>query len=223
MRDAVTIKHLSQCLLLWLVAGFGSVAQAHSVISAAYIEGQWIEGEVGFSNGDMALPGTPVKVQINGTAAGGTEIGEHGVFRWPIESVAEYRFLIDLSAGHVAEVIVSEAEIRSLATGLDAVTASRPEASTTANQVKQSTSSSTTSSEPIEALVGAAVARQLKPLRKEIVQLRNKNELRDLLGGLGLIAGFFGVLYGFSAHRKLKQQRTDAHNTEADDSRATTN
>jgi len=48
-----------------------------------------------------------------------------------------------------------------------------------------------------------AIAKQLKPLRREIQELKEKSGLRDILGGIGYIFGLLGLV-AFLRERKQK-------------------
>jgi len=52
----------SACLPVLLIILFASNASAHNVVSGVYADGIIIEGEIGYSNGDMAEAGSPVQV-----------------------------------------------------------------------------------------------------------------------------------------------------------------
>ncbi len=192
-------------LSLW-----GAQALAHNVVSATYIEGEWIEGEVGFSNGEMALPGAEIEVMVDGQPAGKTEILDEGIFRWKIGTAAEHRFRANLGAGHVAEMIVPLEEILEYGSGLTApagqvVRTSPPSDSAPRAAIAATVPGVESVQQLVKQSVSQAVAKQLKPVRKELKQLRDKSDLRDILGGTGFIVGLFGLLYGLAARKKLKQ------------------
>jgi nickel transport protein len=44
----------------------------------------------------------------------------------------------------------------------------------------------------------------MKPLRREIMAMKEKNGVRDILGGIGFIAGLFGLGFYLAARRSLK-------------------
>jgi cobalt/nickel transport system permease protein len=97
----------------------GGPAQAHKVVASAGVEGTEILGEVGFSNGKTAPPGTMVEVFDR-------------------------------------------------------------------------------------ALIAETVRQELQPLRREIVQLKEQSGLQQILGGMGYIAGLFGLLFFVHGRRPAR-------------------
>ena len=70
----------SLTLLTWLF--ISNSAFAHNVLGGAYAEDDLIEGEIGYSNGEMAKPGSVVEVFVNNDLIGTTETDEEGFFIW---------------------------------------------------------------------------------------------------------------------------------------------
>ena len=56
----------------------------------------------------------------------------------------------------------------------------------------------------LTALINRAVARQVGPLRAEINAYRNDVRMSDILGGIGIIIGIFGVGAWVVARRQSK-------------------
>lgn len=100
------------CLLIVLLSSVASNASAHNVVSGVYADGMLIEGEIGFSNGDMAEAGSPVKV-FNAANDLITELvlDENGAFSYQAKTVSKHVFKANLSAGHVAEMVVEANEL----------------------------------------------------------------------------------------------------------------
>jgi nickel transport protein len=58
------------------------------------------------------------------------------------------------------------------------------------------------SAEPeLAALIEQAVARQVRPLREELLAAQGRAGLRDVLGGIGYIFGLAGVLMWWRSRR----------------------
>ncbi len=176
-------------------------AQAHKVVASAWTDGKDIEGEVGFSNGDMALPDTVIEVfDSENNKIGETKITEDGLFRFtPATSIA-HTFSANLGAGHVASVVVPVDE---LPDGLKAGPA-RP---MTAKQEATKTSISAATNDEIAKIVAKAVRKEVQPLRKEIAQYKEKNDLQSILGGIGYILGLTGIVFYIAARRKESQNK----------------
>lgn len=185
---------------LFLVIGlmlFAVNAQAHKVISSAWTDGNTLEGEVGFSNGDMAAEGTLVEVfDPDGNKLGESKVDGDGLFRFTPTKPVAHTFRTNLGAGHVAELVVSVNELpESLAQDeTQPKTETVPEASLKPINTD------------IQKLVAKAVRREVQPLRKEIASYKEKNDLQSILGGIGYILGLTGVVFYIAARRKEKDQ-----------------
>ena len=199
-------------LLMFLIA---PITAAHNVVSGVYADGMMIEGEIGYSNGDMAEAGSVVKV-FGGDGVLITELvlGEGGVFLYEAKSATKHIFKANLSAGHVAKMIVEADEIHPPMGEISSVV-TKPEKENEANTEPKSkapmnsnlTSKGATlgngiTTDQLESIVRSAVAQQIRPLQKELKAYKEKVMLRDIAGGLGFIFGLFGVAAWMASRRK---------------------
>lgn len=175
-------------------------ALAHKVLASAYGDGRLIEGEIGFSNGDMAKAGTLVQVSVGGQKVGEAVIDDEGFFSWQAEVAADHLFFADLSAGHIADFMLPADELSGLP-GSSGMTADK--AAITA--AVQAGAASGIAAAGLSEEIRQAVARQIKPLRKEISALKEKRQFQDILGGIGYIFGLFGVGAWVAARQKEKK------------------
>jgi len=173
-------------------------AQAHKVVASAWTDGADIEGEAGFSNGDMAIAGTIVDVFKNeGEKIGQTKILDDGLFRFTPTEIASYRFFVNLGAGHVANVTVTPDELPD----------NLREAGVTSTKVASPTTSTGPMPSPaIATLIAKAVRKEIQPLRKEIASYKEKNDLQSILGGIGYIFGLTGIVFYIAARRKESRE-----------------
>ena len=180
-------------------------AFAHNVVSGVYADGLLIEGEIGFSNGDMAKAGVTVEMYDEaGDTLATTETEEGGIFSFKAESAQNYLFKADLGEGHIAEMALDADELddggsAELPTS-NAVVAGQSSVSGTASNVVLAGNSIST--EELQRLIRSAVAQQVRPLQKEIRAYKEKVFFRDITGGLGFIFGLFGVAAWASSRRK---------------------
>jgi nickel transport protein len=170
-------------------------AFAHKVILSLYPSGDVIEGELGFSNGDMAADQLVEVFDADGNKIGEATTDEDGYFTFAPVGPMDHIFRADLGAGHVADVTMA-------AEDLPASAASGNSASADAG-----------GEEPAGAAVAAAVDEEalaamirdeIRPLRREIASYKEKNNLQTILGGIGYIVGLFGIGMYVAARRKLK-------------------
>ena len=166
-----------------------SEAHAHKVVAALYPGNGVIEGEIGFSNGDMAAGALVEVFNSEGDKVGETRTDNDGFFSFTPPGKMDLAFRANLGAGHVAEIKLPAAEII-LGTG-DAVQA-RTDAL----------------SGPIQrSIVADEVRKAIRPLQKEIAAYKEKNDLQSILGGIGYILGIFGIGYYVAAKRRRTTDR----------------
>ncbi|MCA0908743.1 cobalt ABC transporter permease [Ruegeria marisrubri] len=173
-------------------------ALAHKVIAGVFESGDVIEGEIGFSNGDMAS-GTEVIV----TGPDGAELGRSvtdtdGFFVYTPTSAVAHTFFADLGAGHVAEVTMSAEDVARI---MGVAVAENGDSSSAA--VTQASGSVASLSAEEQQVIAKAVRDELRPLRREIAAYREQNDLQTILGGIGYIVGLFGLGFYMAARRKL--------------------
>ncbi|MBR9762080.1 MAG: cobalt ABC transporter permease [Rhodobacteraceae bacterium] len=183
---------------LSLLCTLPAPALAHKVIASVFPSGSAIEGELGFSNGDMAAGQEVLVLGPDGGELGRVTTDADGFFLFtPTEPVA-HRFRADLGAGHVADVTMQAAEVAHLL-GL-APGASTPDAPPPGDSGTPGALSSAQQAE-----IATLLRDELRPLRREIAAYREKNDLQSILGGIGYIFGLFGLSFYIAARRRLKK------------------
>ena len=194
-------------------------ALAHNVVSGAYTDGMTIEGEVGFSNGDMAESGGSVSVFDEvGNLIAELQLTEGGVFTYEAKAVSKHVVKVNLNAGHVAEMVIEADELTAptksmkmpesnavqptiLTTKSGPLVALPSERSATGEVVFDSK----ISTEQLQSIVRSAVAKQIRPLQKELRAYKEKVMFRDISGGLGFIFGLFGVAAWMASKRNREE------------------
>lgn len=202
-------------------------ASAHKVIASAYADGNDIEGEIGFSNGDMAADVMVEILDDDGKKLGETKTDEEGIFRFTPTSIIPLTFKADLGQGHVAVYRMAEDELPQIEKAAD-----RPNI-VNASQVKPQGNASLPSDSGGQIIVDdammqlinaamktelaqlkselrAAVRLETKPLRKEIAAYKEKNDLQTILGGIGYIIGLFGIGFYIAARREASKIKASA-------------
>ena len=208
--------HLARHGVMLLLLGLFSTAQAHNVIAGAYVDGLLIEGEIGLSNGEMALPGLVVDVMDSaGNKIAETRTGEDGLFSYQATQAMQHRFRADMGAGHIADIVV-EAEEFAVDTVVETTDTQPPTTSPSLTSTTPGTeiTSPLTAIGPqqLESLIRRAVSQQIKPLQKELRAYKEKVMLRDIAGGLGFIIGLFGIAAWFTSRKPLPTTPTqDTH------------
>ena len=170
---------------------------AHKVIASVYAAGDVIEGEIGFSNGDVASGKVVEVFDPSGTKLGEiiTDADGYFVFK-PVKAVVHV-FRSNLSAGHVAKAELAVADLplglRGKAEGAGPVWSAVP-------GEKPATGAGT-------AEIAAMIRAEIKPLRREIAAYKERNDLQTILGGIGYILGLAGIGFYIAARRRLKEER----------------
>lgn len=168
-----------------------TAVQAHKVIFAIYDEGDAVEGEIGFSNGDPAAEALIEYFDVGGRKLGQIKSDQEGLFKLPLSGEGIFTFKADLGAGHMAEVVLNREE-------------GPPK---TASKVEPKTGMGAIPSADLEQMIERGIARQIKPLRKELAAYKEENDLQKTLGGLGYIFGLAGVGFYLAARHKLQSAR----------------
>lgn len=175
-------------------------ALAHKVIASVFPSGQAIEGEIGFSNGDMAVDKLVSVYDSAGTKLGETRTDEDGFFLFTPENPVEHVFRSDLGAGHLTEVSMPAEEVAEI---LGVAAAAPVVSATTGPSIGAVTVAALSQAE--RDAIATIVRNEMRPLRREIASYKEKNDLQTILGGIGYILGLFGVGFYLAANRKLKQ------------------
>jgi nickel transport protein len=192
------VRELAIALLLVLAA---PAVLAHNVILSAWPAGDVIEGEIGFSSGELAAPGTKVRVLgPDGEELGTTTVDEDGLFRFEPSEPVPHRFVADLGQGHVAEATLAVDELPA-AVAAAAAAPGTAQAATPAATTAGAASRAIDASE-LETLVAAAVQRELAPLKRQLAAREQEADLQALIGGIGYICGIFGLLFFVYARRR---------------------
>jgi nickel transport protein len=182
-------------------------ARAHKVIASAYASGQNLEGEVGFSNGDMAMDTLVEVFDPSGRKLGETRTDGDGFFSFAPSEAVDHLFVADLGAGHVARFTVMAADLpKGVAGGESAnlvpATAATGTGKGTAADTPVASADGIAPAE-IAALVSEAVKQEVRPLRREIAAYKETHDIQSILGGLGYILGLVGVVFYLMARRRL--------------------
>ena len=204
---------LLSALLLCAVA---APVSAHKVIASIYAAGARLEGEIGFSNGVFAAD-TVIYVRAgDGAPLGEVVTDADGFFTFTPSRAVAHVFHADLGAGHVVNARV---EIEDLPRGLreGSAPAPAPLAAAGSGAAAADASGAGLAWQQGTGASGAALAGadraalsqllqdELRPLKREVAALKEARSLQDILGGIGYIAGLFGLGFYIAARRKLGQ------------------
>lgn len=182
-------------------------AQAHKVIASVFPSGDSIEGEIGFSNGDMAANTTVEVFDPDGNKLGETQTDEDGFFVFTPNQNVAHVFKANLGAGHVAEATMEQAEVAGIlgkqvneSEEAETVVVAEQEAVTTAPAATITVAALT---DEERTAIATAVRDEIRPLRREIAAYKEHHDIQSILGGIGYIAGLFGLGFYLAARRRI--------------------
>ena len=175
-------------------------ALAHKVIAGVFPAGDAIEGELGFSSGDMAVGQEVIVYGPDGAELGRTMTDEDGFFLYTPTSPVAHSFTADMGAGHVAKVVMAAEEVAEIM-GVAAKSVDTPAAATSIKGATGVTVASLSDEE--RQAIAKAVRDEVRPLRREIAAYREKNDMQNILGGIGYIIGLFGFGFYLAARKKM--------------------
>ena len=175
-------------------------ALAHKVIAGVFPAGDAVEGELGFSNGDMAVDKEVIAYGPDGTELGRTLTDSDGFFLYSPTKPVAHTFKADLGAGHVAEITMPAEEVAEIM-GVEAevTETATPDAPTEG----AATVAVASLSDEERAMIAKVVRDETRPLRREIAAYREHNDMQTILGGIGYIVGLFGIGFYFAARKKM--------------------
>jgi nickel transport protein len=202
-----------QGLLVLLVLGvLATPARAHRVLVFAYAEGDTIFTESKF------VPNNPVrqgKIEVQDAKTGQTLLtgttDDQGKFSFkiPPEAVAQkmdLKIVAEAAMGHRGEWLLKAANYlggAQEAAGTPAHAAASGAPSATAAPAPAAAKSGTVDQQALEAALNKALERQLAPINEKLTDLTIHRTTRtDILGGIGYILGFFGVVAYFLGKRQ---------------------
>jgi len=176
-------------------------AQAHKVIASVYSSGDVIEGEIGFSNGDVADDATVEVFDGDGNKIGEVQTDEDGFFTYKPTQRTVHVFRADLGAGHVANARMEVEDLPILGDTAPAETETATAAAAAAPQSSQPVDFSEAQREMLAELIH----HEVNPLRREIAAYKEKNDFQTILGGIGYILGLFGLAFYIAAKRASRK------------------
>ncbi|WP_116599602.1 cobalt ABC transporter permease [Primorskyibacter marinus] len=190
------MKHLILALAV-IVAPMPALA--HKVIAGVFPAGEAIEGEIGFSNGDMATNAEVVVTGPDGVELGRAITDGDGFFTFVPSQPVAHVFSVNLGAGHVAEVTMPADQVAEI------LGEAAPEGAKSATtEIPQATGGVTvaTLTGTERQAIAEAVRDEIRPLRREIAAYKEHNGFQTILGGIGYIVGLFGLGFYLAARRK---------------------
>ncbi len=208
MAERVAIPAVLALILLILPA---VPALAHRVNLFATAEGAVIVGRAFFSGGGAARNAGIVVLGPEGEPLGETRTDAAGAFRFEARRRVDHRLTLDTGDGHRAEFVVAASLLPADLPAGNAPAGSAPAGSAPVESAGAAEAPPPSSTVPpaiaagdaaLRTLVEEAMARQIAPLREQILASEDRVRVRDVLGGLGFILGIAGTAFFFLGRRR---------------------
>ena len=185
-------------LALALATGLAGPAFAHKLKVFAAVEGDAVAGYAFFIGGGRAMGTSWTAKDDTGKVIATGTTDEEGRFRIvPPEPVtSDITVTVDTHEGHIASTTVAADRFGTAAQGAETPPTTAPARSSTSPAVPQAApaaTAGTVSDAKVQALVEAAVQRQVEPLLERIEQMDDRLRFTDILSGIFLIIGLVGI------------------------------
>nr|WP_242466352.1 hypothetical protein [Chromatium okenii] len=174
-------------MLICLGAISSTPALAHRLQVFASADGVEIVGSAYFAGGAKAAGATILIQDAAAQPLATLTTAADGSFRYRAQTASDHLVIADSGDGHQAQWLVTAAELAGLNPQLPNLKSSQP---TVSKGLVEPTPLETAQLAAIE----QAVARQIRPLREELAAAAARASFRDVLGGIGYIFGFTGIL-----------------------------
>lgn len=193
-------RALRRTALLLTLALFSLPVEAHKLQLFASVEGDWIKGMAYFAGGARAR-GARILVQDHaGQSLAELTTRDDGGFGYRAQHKTDHLIIAETPDGHRAEWRVAASELTSggaahlLGTTMAAPVSAKAAATLEAATLVKLDPNSL-------AAIEQAVARQVRPLREELIASQERARLQDVLGGIGYIFGLAGFAFWWRGQR----------------------
>lgn len=188
----------NKTLVMIILLALSPWAWGHKVILDVFVSGDLVEGELGYSNGDMASHADLSVLNHMGQELAQLQTDADGFFTYLPTQQQDLVFYADLGAGHVAKVDLPAAELN-LST---LTTLKEPESS-----ILVKTNLASLSTQPANAALELQKLKdEIRSMRRDLKAYKKQRDWQSILGGLGYILGLVGLAYYFAAQRKLRDK-----------------
>jgi nickel transport protein len=191
-------------LLTLLAVLLPFAAQAHGLSVFARADGVVIEGLVYYQGMAPARAAHVTVFDPEGVPLTETVTDDQGRFAFQAARRVDHRIVADLNDGHRAEFSVPAAQLSAALPETSPERPLPPKSLSSGAGAGVEAAAVAAQAEPaaLDAMVDAAVARHVGPLREQIAAYEDKIRWHDVLGGIGYIVGLSGLACYFLARRR---------------------
>jgi len=159
-------------------------AYAHKLNVFAFVEGDKVNVEGYFTDGILAKNAKVTVTDLAGDLLYEGRADEKGMHQFKTPGKSEMLIKIDAGLGHIATYQLGANEI--------------------SEKVKTASTAESTAATMNTEELKQAIAEAVKPLAREISELKSKSRMSDIVGGIGYILGILG-LFAYLKFRKESQ------------------
>lgn len=199
-------KRMIYCVGLLFILLFTANSYAHKVNVFAYGEADQVFLEGYFADGKKARNSEVIVYNAKGDEITRGVTDEEGQFSFTYPQGTDLLISLDAGMGHKTEYKITEAELKEEETG-SAQASTTASSSTVENEEVTSapTTASTVSGAQIRLEVERAVGKAIKPIMRELSEMREEKSFAEVVGGIGFIFGALGFFMYYKA-RKMGQK-----------------
>jgi nickel transport protein len=183
-------------------------ALAHKVLLTAYVEGDTVFVESGFSDGTPCRNGRIEVFDPSGNKLLEGKTNENGDFSFKPPQKTDLKVVLNAGMGHRGEYMVTADELQDVVVG-DQATRAEPMPAPTAETRKSGEASETVARidpKEIESIVDRVIQKRLRPLIQLVAKSQRKTGFSptEIFGGIGYIFGLMGVAMYFRYRKSGK-------------------
>ncbi len=196
-------------IILFLFLIISSKVWAHKISIFAYVEGNYIQGQVYFNDGSPAKLAKVTLLPARGhKILGETKTDKEGNFKLLIPKGVEGKVRVVALAemGHRAEINLSlKPEAKGPQKGEPSFPGAQDFMAPPAQTENPASAGVLLNKEELKALIHQEVEKEVAPIREileQLVKQLQKPSFSEIFGGIGYIFGFFGILAWAYSKRK---------------------
>ena len=187
--------------ILLCIAMPASYALAHKVILSAYVEGDGVFVESGFSDGSPCKRAVIEVFDPSGKKLLEGKTNEQGEFFFRPPQKTDLKLVLDAGMGHRDEYTVPADELQDVVIGNQAPGTEAMPAPTAETRKPQGVSKAIDgiNAKEIESILDRVIQKRLRPLTQLVAKSQRKTGVSatEIFGGIGYILGLMGIVMYF--------------------------
>lgn len=190
-------KYFAAVLLLFC---FTFPVHAHKVNVFAFVEGNTVFVEGYFVDGKRAKNSTVTATDASGKVISEGETNDEGQYQFAVSEPSDIKIVVNAGMGHMAEYELPAADF-----GGDSASVASNEDSDEPQNESISTTGDINQTQ-LNAIVEKAVAKAMRPVMRNISEMREEKSLAEIVGGIGFIFGLMGVYFYLKARKDAESK-----------------